>query len=472
MSKENKGSICYIVSHGFASRMICQTNLLGRLREQGFRVSVICPDSSDPVLSEYCIKWGIELFEFVHNSNILKSNYMLYRMYFLENIYSNPALYEKHYYEIHHAKRKYRILNFIPYLLICIHFIVNKLPVLRKAFRQIEKRILNSKRANIVLQKIHPDILVSTYPVSPEEGVLLHNAAKTGIRTCIQLLSWDNITSKGYFLSTADYYLVWGPIMRDELIEKYKVSPENIYITGVAHFDIHKETALQAHNSKRLTQFGLDANKPYLVFGMSAPRFVPREIDIVEFLSRKLNENYFGNNLQMIIRPHPQNVKGWMADHSWIERLQALENNRIKLFYPLLAESNLPWSMQHEDLQALSEVLAKCIVCINSCSTLSIDTLMAGRGNIAPMFDGDISLPYWSSTKRLCDYMHIKKFIEIGGTQKVEGYNELLNSIEMHSANIHYNFQERQNAIQLECGNTDQPATEKIIRTLENILAI
>ena len=46
--------VCYLISHGFASRMIFQTGLLERLVEQGKKVAVIAPDREDPNLVEYC----------------------------------------------------------------------------------------------------------------------------------------------------------------------------------------------------------------------------------------------------------------------------------------------------------------------------------------------------------------------------------------------------------------------------------
>ena len=36
--------VCYIVSHGFASRMLVQTDLLGRLSDAGKRVALIAPE--------------------------------------------------------------------------------------------------------------------------------------------------------------------------------------------------------------------------------------------------------------------------------------------------------------------------------------------------------------------------------------------------------------------------------------------
>ena len=171
----------------------------------------------------------------------------------------------------------------------------------------------------------------------------------------------------------------------------------------------------------------------------------------------------------MIIRPHPQNVKGWMADESWITRLNLLINDRIKLFMPKLVDSKLLWSMDREDMIKLSTVLSSCVVCINSCSTLSIDTLMAGKGNIAPLFDGETNLPYWASVKRLMDYAHIKKFIQFGGTQVVFDYPSLIEEINYFIADPDYKIQNRTSAREMECGKEIHRSTENVINALLTI---
>ncbi|MFZ1424346.1 MAG: hypothetical protein WAS55_11035 [Saprospiraceae bacterium] len=460
--------ICYVVSHGFAARMILQTDLLGKLVKNGYKISLISPDAKDPILNNYCQKNQIGLFRYQSKKWIWKSNYMLYRSYFLEDIKANPALYEKHYHEMYHSKRMF--LRWIPSLLICFYYIFKTFPILRKCFLFFEEKLLHSKSAITLLTNLNPKILVSTYPVNVQEGILLYNAKKLKIKTLIHLLSWDNISCKGYFLSDANYYIAWGPIMKNEFIDKYKMNPDNIFITGVPHFDLHIQTRNQNGNAEILNIFGLDPSKPFLIFGMSSPRFVPKEIDIVEYIAERINENQFGPEIQMIIRPHPQNVKGWMADLKWIERIKALENKRIKIFYPFIAESNLPWSMELDDMQKLSALLASCIVCINSCSTLSIDTLMAGKGNIAPMFDGNVQLPYWNSAKRLLDYNHIKKFVTLGGTLVTSNFEELEHAIKQYLQDPSYMNSKRITTILSECNSTEDNATLNVVSCLENIL--
>ena len=42
-----KTDICYIISHGFAARMLLQTGLIRRLAREGKQIAIITPDPED-----------------------------------------------------------------------------------------------------------------------------------------------------------------------------------------------------------------------------------------------------------------------------------------------------------------------------------------------------------------------------------------------------------------------------------------
>ena len=205
---------------------------------------------------------------------------------------------------------------------------------------------------------------------------------------------------------------------------------------------------------------------------MSAPRFVPKEIDIVEFLAHAVEHNEFGTKMQLLVRPHPQNVQGGMADASWLIRLKAIESQRVHIFYPKIVQGGLPWSMEMDDMNTLSAALCESIVCINSCSTLSLDALMAGTGNIAPLFDGASPLPYWTSSARLKDFPHIRKFIELGGTELAPDFDSLTTLIKKYQTDRNWNQAKRENAQNKECGYADGQSTQRVVNTLSRILQL
>ena len=311
---------------------------------------------------------------------------------------------------------------------------------------------------------------MSTYPVNFLEAKFLFAAKKKNITTLIHLLSWDNITSKGIFPVIPDEFIVWGKVMYEELKEYYGTSDDAVQICGVPHFDNHIRVKHSPDYQSLMVRLGLNKDLPYIFFAMSSPRFAPHEIDIVEWLARAINENVFGKNMQLIVRPHPQNVQGSLSDQKWIGRLEGIKGKRVAVDYPQLVKSKVRWSMRQSDMNHLSNLLVGCSVCLNSGSTVSIDALMMDKPVILTSFDGDEKLYYWKSARRLVDYPHQKKFVNLGGANVVHSYKDLKKEILKYLENPNHDINRRKNALDMECHLNDGRATERVVKAMLHIL--
>ncbi len=455
-----KTNIAYIISHGFAARMVMQTNLLGLLVQEGKKVALIAPDQEDENLKKYCQENGVELFEFNPQSGFWNAEYTNARKYFLEDIKANPALWEKHIYATKYNKARNPWRHIRPRLLILVHFLKQLFPGIKEWYKKRETRQLESPAAQQLLEQIDPEVIVSTYPVNFSEAMLLKAGKARGAKTIIHLLSWDNISCKGHFPQLADEYIAWGKIMQDELIEYYQIPSEKIHVCGVPHFDLHLESRNAPNPEVHLQGLGLDPNRPYLFFGMSSPRFAPKEIDIVEWLVAEIRKDTFGKDMQLVVRPHPQNVQGGMADQSWLPRLEAIHGDRVGVDFPDLVKSKMPWSMQEKDMLRLSHLLAGCTVSLNSGSTLSIDALMCKRPVILTSFDASAELSYWESARRLVDYTHLKKLIDLGGVSVAKDFTSCQDLLLKYILDDTYNLENRNTTALMQCHNYDTNGTE------------
>ena len=464
--------IAYIVSHGFAARMVTQTNLLGQLVKEGKRVALICPDKSDQNLKTYCENEGIDLYEFNPESSFWTAHYADIRKYFLEDIETNVALKEKHIYATKYNKSLNPIKLLKPRLAYIGYKFTKKFPIIRKWYKAQEEKHLISYKAEKLITEINPKVLVSTYPVSFSEAKLLkvgNNRMNT--KTVIHLLSWDNITCKGHFPQLADEYIAWGPIMKEELIEYYNINKDKIHICGVPHFDVHYNSVLAPQFKKYLVDLGLNPQVKYLFFGMSSPRFAPHEIDIVEKLATWVTNNAFGSKLNLLIRPHPQNVQGSMSDLGWVSRLENIKSTRVAVDFPTMNKSNLPWSMHIDDMTRLSQLLLGSEIVLNSGSTLSIDALCLSKPIILTSFDGDYSLEYWKSAARLIDYPHLNKLNLLNAIKLALNYKILKKLITLYLKDPKLDEEARQNAIYKFCFFNEGQATNRVRNILLDLVS-
>ena len=462
--------VLYIVSHGFSSRMVFQTGLLAKLAAKGKKVGVISPDKNDANLVDYCEKQGVELYEFRPTKNIFTVDYTFMRKYFLEDIRNNPGLWAKHLHATKGNKSWNPYFRFRPYFYFGIYKLIKVFPRIREWFKGYEDRLLDSPKAVQLIKDINPKLVVATYPVNVGESILIRAAQKLGIKTSIHLLSWDNITCKGHFPATADYYVAWGPIMKSEFKEYYQADEDRVFACGVPHFDEHNRIKQNPDYEGFVAELGLDPKKPYLFVAMSSPYFAPKGIDVIEWLANKVDEGAFGPDMQLIVRPHPQNVQGGMADMSWGPRLESIKSDKVGVDYPSLVKSKLPWSMQDHDMRRLSNLLAGCTVCINFGSTVSIDALMVDKPVIVVAFDAHENLPWYKSGRRQMDYIHYYKLVELGGVKVANSFVEFTDHLNHYINDPDADWDLRQNTLYQECGENDGKATERVAEALTVIL--
>lgn len=461
-----KIDVAYIISHGFAARMVLQTDLLGKLKKTGLNVAVITPDATDPNLAEYARKNKIILAEYEPKSTIWGNEYIRIRKYLFEDIRNNPALWEKHLREYYTSKHKSLIRHFkVRFYFILFKFLHTN-PKIRKAFQKLELVSLKDKYAKQIIAELNPTLLVATYPVSLAESRLLYAGNQNkDVTTIIHLLSWDNITCKGYFPQLADFYISWGDIMKNELMKSYHINPDKIFNTGVPHFDIHFNMRDTMEYKHLIKEKGLNPELPYLFFAMSSPYFAPYEIEIVEWLSSKIETGVFGE-IQLIVRPHPQNVIGDMADTTWIERIKSIVSDRVAVDWPKLSTSRLNWSMQMIDMINFAHLLEGCSLSLNSGSTVTIDTLLHNKAVILTLFDAEHNLSWWQSARRVADYEHLKNVINSKAVTVVNNFDELQNSLIMLIANPNLKNNEQELFLISECGLNNGESTDNVIKVI------
>jgi hypothetical protein len=204
---------------------------------------------------------------------------------------------------------------------------------------------------------------------------------------------------------------------------------------------------------------------------MSSPYFSPYEIEVVEWLADAVCGGRFGGEVQLVVRPHPQNVQGYMADPTWLPRLNALIGARVAVAYPSLGRDGLAWNMDEEDLPRLTNLLAGCSICLNSGSTLTIDAIVQDKPVILTMFDAARQLPWWQSTVRLVSYPHIEKMLAFGGVRVASSFDAMAEAIFAYLDDPQLDAAGRAAIRRSECGPCDGQASHRIAAALARAVA-
>jgi hypothetical protein len=463
--------VCYVLKDGFPARMILHSRILHELRSHGVTVAIVVPHSDEEVVQAVAEELGVQVFEAPDmDSKHLTEYEWLIRRYLFEDVLKNPSL------RSWHLKLKDSQTNPLRHRIRSwVYLAINRMSLgskwVRRRLADLERRVfLENEAVQSVVDEVAPKLLVSTYPVSILESCFLHAASKSGVHTVSQLLSWDNITSKGQFSVISDDYVSWGPIMTEELQEYYGIPRSRIFECGVAHFDEHVNGVVAGAVGQILSEIGLNPDHPYLFFGMSSPTVSPNEIEVVEWLANAVRDGAFGSDMQLIVRPHPQNLQGYTADQSWLPRLKALAGGPVAIDYPVMEKSELAWNMKADDLPRLVNLLSGCSICLNSGSTLAIDGIIHDKPVVLSLFDGNAEIPWHRSIKRYNDVIHMRKLIELGGLRVASSYDDLLIQIRAYLADPSQDAEGRENTRRQECGDVDGHACERIAEALAGLV--
>jgi hypothetical protein len=255
--------------------------------------------------------------------------------------------------------------------------------------------------------RVHTIYLQSTF--FPQDRLFAALARCKGIRLVGSVLSWDNLSSKGPLPGEFDEYLVWGRIMRDELLSFYDyVKPRSVKITGPVQFDWHAQARWQLSREQTCSQFGLDPSRPYLLYGFGAPLQAPNEARVLRYILESCTRGRLRRmRLQVCARLHP--------------KCSAASLDDLVISYPQLAVSQpnptadvARWRAVPEDIANLVNLVRHAAVVLNIFSTLTLDAIIHDRPVINIAWSPGEPKP-WPGTLGQY-YTHFQPVIELGAS--------------------------------------------------------
>ena len=395
LQSAHNSHIVFLLTHGFGARLMVKSGVAKRLVAKGSRVTVISANADESYFQEECRAEGITLQQGLTDTGRIALWFRMYRPYLLDDMMNNPALRSLH------ARR----LSHRPLLGSILEMINRKAmpwPLFRTLSRAVERRVNRSVKSKALLKKLKPALLVLPNPFGVEEVLYLLHAKELEIPVVCQMLSWDNITTKGTPPLMPDAFISWGPIMTEEMISLYHFPRDKIYECGVPHFDVYLQEEQLTPRNVLLRELHLPTEHPYLFYGMVAEMYCPNELEILTWLADRINKGAFVRPCSLVIRPHPLTISGYYASSAEnVQRLRALVGPRVALDMPPVLSEKLAWDLPKSDMYRLASLLAGSAMCMNASSTLCLDACMLDCPVINIGFDGYADPPYEQSARQI-----------------------------------------------------------------------
>lgn len=455
--------VAFLCTHGFGARAVLRSGLARRLIDQGARVTIISPNADEAYFQRECAAEEIVLRQERRRAGRVAHWFREYRPYLLDDVMNNVALRVKH--ELRFHNRPLAGLA-----MATVNRTAGRSQLFRRFSRAFECQVNRSREVKDELIELQPDLLVLSSPFGTREAVHLIHAKELEIPTVCQMLSWDNITSKGTPVLMPDYFISWGPIMTDEIVSLYEFPRERVYECGVSHFDVYSNNDQFTPRDVLLEELGLPQEHPYIFYGMVPEYSCPNEVDILAELVARINKDAFARPCSLVIRPHPQTISGLYAQKPQeLTKLRALVGPRVALDMPPVLSETLAWDLPKSDMVRLASLLHGSAMCLNANSTLCLDACMLDRPVVDIAFDGWEELPYRRSARRGLDYIHMAKLLALGGIRVARSFDDLERHINAYLNDPTLDGEGRARSVSQECGVRDGRAAERIAGVLARL---
>jgi hypothetical protein len=349
--------------------------------------------------------------------------------------------------------------------------ILGRVPVLGRWWQKVEARFIPGSEFDALLAELRPKVVITAnYGTEAFEVRLLRAAHRGRIATLAIIPSWDNLSSKGVIGENPRHLAVWNSIMRTEAITLYGFADPAIHVCGGLQFDHYARPLAASERDAILTRLGIDPGRPFVVIGTITPRYFANNIDIVDIVNEAITDGLLPADLQIVVRLHPQVVDhGHFGDDLGPYRERSAAYSRIKLSVPRVLRWGAITPPTPEDTAELMTVLNLSAVSIMPASTLAIDACALGAPVIGVGFDGHQPKPYNQSVRRMFDFTHYRRIVELGGLRIAESKEMLISEINEYLRDRSRDADGRARIVASHLGTLDGRSWQRILAIVQQL---
>ena len=300
-----------------------------------------------------------------------------------------------------------------------------------------------------------PSLIYSTDPLFFDEVYFLEYAKKNKIKIISQILSWDNLTNRGYLAVIPDKCIVWNDIMKDQLLSLYKYPAENIFVSGIPHFDRYF-SELPVSKDAFFKQLGLDPQKRLITFFTGSPANYPSENDSIKKIITNLAAlpGFFDQH-QILLRLNP---KDNVSRHADILNINGVFSQRIGVIDSRFRDN---WNPKEHEIIELAATLQFSDVVVGMSSTICIEAAIYNTPQV--VLDMDPRLHYFYEMN------HFVPIIESGGVRLAMSAQGAVDLIVNYLHNKSLDSAGRHRIVREQCVFTDGQSSKRVGKFMLNI---
>ena len=468
MSGINKKRLLVVISFSFSIRYIVRTGLLKSLKS--YCEPVVALSWNEPDLIEELMKDGFEVVIIPATKTgseykDIRKRLDIWFRYFQVKSASNRI------------ERKYlnQYLNFKTRLFRSLRDYWNIARLLlfnykKTLFRKEKTLLASDTNFNVVVDfvdSLNIDAVFTVTPFHHQEDFLLRAASSLGKQMITSILSFDNITKRGWIPVKYDLFMVWNRFNKQELHRIYPYSKQKqVDITGPAQFDFYfNDNYLFSKNDwKRVV--GIPENFPgkIILYAGGPLSLFPQEPLLLKDIDNAIVEGFIAENTIVLFRCHPVDQ---------IERWKKVIGTSKNIFF------DISWTGKEQlgltnvtdvDIRKLCSTLFYTDVHINLCSTMTVDGSAYKKPQIGPAYISGNK----RSSKLLAEMYNQEHFLPIMRTKSLrlaKSKSEMVSLINEMLASG-YKPRNQEKMLREIITYADGKNTERVTQTILNFLQL
>jgi hypothetical protein len=406
------------IPSGFQLRQFVHSGVLDLLLKRGFQALIVSPNGIDEGFAGQIHERGVEVCPMnLTNQGPLSWRYWLARHQILLNGKPTETMRQR----MADFRQRHRGLAFMAET---CNWLIRLFPGLRRRVLHWEHLLFWRKELENFLSTKPVDLILLGSPgFMEQDALLLHAGVRRRIPVAAAIMSWDNLSSKGLINPHPDRLLVWSGYMKREAVTLQGFSPERVVETGAPLYDIFANAGRFGTRRENLEALGLDPERRLIFYGTNHAAFFPDEIEVVKQVAQWVEQDNLGKPCQLVVRLHPQAITGPYKLQT--DPYLSLVSDRVKVEFPPVRNSSLPWELPKSDIEHLVRLLRDADVVINTASTISIDAAVLDRPVVCVAYDPAGDVPYARSVRRYYDFTHMANVVRAGAAQLATSHEEL-----------------------------------------------
>jgi hypothetical protein len=441
--------------------MLLRSSTAETLLASGARLIICKPDAKEEYFLREFEHPQVTVVEMPRRQSRLEGHLITLRQYLLMNPSLGGTLNFKNEVFRRQAPKRYYIAR-------AGNLVLGNVPALRRAYIAAERTIFNGSEFDALLHEHKPDLIVTGTPgYNPSDIHLLRAARRLRMPTATVMLSWDNLTSKGYMGAIPDDLLVWSDLMGREAVKYHNFPANRIQWCGAAQFDHYHGWRERFDRLAWRRSHGIADETPLIVYGTINPQLLPHEVNILRSIVKAMRQNRFRRKPHLWVRLHPQVVKG--AYSKSLAPFRELAAADVTIEEPAVQSSALAWDLPKEDADHLANLMVAADVVVTPNSTFSIDGACAGTPVINTFFDGDEPFTKELTASRFRHYTHYATILETGGIAQAMTIDDFVRMTDAYVENPQLDAEGREAILRQQFNSLDGQAGRRTAELLAEL---